>query len=168
MAPGQGSGEAPGQGPEDTGQRPGGPGRTGSPGVGPAVPVDTGRDVGLDALRADLQDLQHAHGHGHPEALEAEERLARAAAAAGLAEEARAAYEEVLLYRSVLDGEHAERTAVVARDLFALVSGLDDRPAMAEVYYRFLSWIPMRDPASLTPTLREVLADVEGLLARQD
>ncbi len=117
-------------------------------------------------LRDQLDHLQAQHGHGYPEALEVEERLAAALAAAGRPDEARQAYEEVLTYRAVLDGERAERTATVARDLFVLVCREDDRPAMAEVYYRFLSWIPMRDPASLTPVLRQVLGDVEGLLAR--
>ena len=117
-------------------------------------------------LERRLRSLQAEHGHGHPEALEVEERLARALAEADRPDEAREAFEEVLTYRAVLDGEHAECTATVARDLFALVQAQDDRPAMAEVYYRFLSWIPMRDPASLTPTLRQVLTEVELLLAQ--
>ncbi len=79
---------------------------------------------------------------------------------------AREAFEEVLAYRAVLDGEHSLGTATVARDLFRLLCEQDDRPAMAEVYYRFLSWIPMRDPATLGDDLREILRDVEALLAQ--
>lgn len=117
-------------------------------------------------LEDELRRLQGEHGHGHPAALDVEERLAAALSEVGRLDQARQAYEEVLTYRAVLDGDHAEHTAAVARDLFALVCRMDDRPAMAEVYYRFLSWIPMRDPASLTPALREVLGDVERLLSR--
>ena len=41
-----------------------------------------------------------------------------------------------------------------------------DRPAMAEVYYRFLSWIPMRDPVLLSDELGVILQDVEYLLVQ--
>jgi hypothetical protein len=37
---------------------------------------------------------------------------------------------------------------------------------MAEVYYRFLSWIPMRDPVLLSDELGVILQDVEYLLAQ--
>lgn len=117
-------------------------------------------------LEQRLRKLQDEHGHGHAEALEVEEQLAGVLRSSGKSDAAREALEEVLTYRAVLDGDHALRTAQVARDLFSLLCAEDDRPAMAEVYYRFLSWIPMREPASLTPELRVVLSDVERLLAR--
>ncbi|MDF1798409.1 MAG: hypothetical protein P1V81_04480 [Planctomycetota bacterium] len=115
-------------------------------------------------LEQRLRKLQGEHGHGHPEALEVAEQLADLQRSSGKPEAARKTLEEVLIYRAVLEGDQALRTALVARDLFALLCAVDDRPAMAEVYYRFLSWIPMHDPSSLTPELRVVLTDVERLL----
>lgn len=117
------------------------------------------------ALECELTRLQGELGHGHPEVLVLEEQLAQSYLAAGDLVRARGGLEEVLVYRAVLDGEHGIPTARVARDLFRLLSSQGDRSGMAEVYYRFLSWIPMRDPGSLAPELKVVLADVEEILA---
>lgn len=118
------------------------------------------------SLEGDLRDLQKEVGHGHPSALVLELQLADCLYSLGELSLAREAFEEVMAYRSVLFGEHSLATARVARSLFRLLCEQDDRPAMAEVYYRFLSWIPMRDPATLCEGLREVLREVETLLAK--
>lgn len=117
-------------------------------------------------VRKALERLQSELGHGHPKVLALEEQLAHQYLASGELALARAGLEEVLIYRAVLDGEHGVSTAKVARDLFRLLCDQGDRPAMAEVYYRFLSWIPMREPASLGPELQAVLRDVEAILAK--
>ena len=117
-------------------------------------------------VRKQLERLQAELGHGHPEVLALEEGLAHQYLAAGELALARAGLEEVLIYRAVLDGDHGVPTAKVARDLFRLLCDQGDRPAMAEVYYRFLSWIPMREPGSLSPELQAVLSDVEEILAK--
>ena len=127
--------------------------------------ADGGSSTGSSGLEAQLAHLQEKLGHGHPDVLVLEEKLAHNYLANGDLVRARKGFEEVLVYRAVLDGEHGLATAGVARDLFRLLSAEGDRPGMAEVYYRFLSWIPMRDPATLAPELRVVLRDVEAILA---
>lgn len=116
-------------------------------------------------LEAQVDSLQAELGHGHPEVLVLEEQLAHKYLRDGRVACARGRLEEVLVYRAVVDGEHGIPTARVARDLFRLLSQEGDRPAMAEVYYRFLSWIPMRDSSTLAPELRAILGDVEAILA---
>lgn len=117
-------------------------------------------------LEKRLRALHKDHGHGHPKSLRVELELARLLYSQGLLEESREAFAEVLAYQSLLDGDHGTVTARVAVDVFRLLCDQDDRSAMAEVYYRYLSWIPMRDPATLCPELRSVLVEVEDLLAR--
>ena len=117
-------------------------------------------------LEARLRVLHKDHGHGHPDALEVELELARLLYGLGELVQAREAFAEVLAYQSVLDGDHGPATAQVALDVFRLLCDQDDRPAMAEVYYRYLSWLPMRDPATLSARMRSVLDEVEELLSR--
>jgi hypothetical protein len=131
----------------------------------PSGPEDQGGGPERRELEARLRTLHEQLGHGHPDALVVEMELGLALYGAGLLDRSRMAFEQVLAYRAVLDGEHGVPTAIVARGLFRVLCELDDRAAMAEVYYRFLSWIPMRDPASLCSELRAVSADVEELLA---
>lgn len=127
--------------------------------------LEEAAEGGSSGLEAQLDLMQAELGHGHAEVLALEEQLAHRYIASGDLGRARGSLEEVLIYRAVLDGEHGIPTARVARDLFRLLSRVGDRPGMAEVYYRFLSWIPMRDSTTLAPELRVVLADVEAILA---
>jgi len=127
--------------------------------------VEAGDTSARLGLKDELLQLQDELGHGHPDVLDLEEELARQYVASGDLARARASLEEVLIYRAVLSGDHGVRTAEVARDLFRLLCDQGDRPAMAEVYYRFLSWISMREPGSLVPELKAVLSDVEAILA---
>lgn len=132
------------------------------------LPGDRGIELLEDrnSLEASLRSLHKEVGHGHPSALDVEFRLATTLHTLGELSLAREAFEEVLDYRSLLDGDQGTTTATVARDLFRLLCEQGDRPAMAEVYYRFLSWIPMRDPVLLSDELGVILQDVEYLLAQ--
>ena len=89
-------------------------------------------------LEVKLRELHAELGHAHPDALAVEMELGACLHALGHLNLAREALEEVLTYRSVLDGDHGVLTARVARDLFRLLCEQDDRSAMAEVYYRYL------------------------------
>ncbi|MDG1500699.1 MAG: hypothetical protein P8N31_06195 [Planctomycetota bacterium] len=117
-------------------------------------------------LKKRLRALHEEHGHGHPKSLKVELELARLLYSQGMLDESRKAFAEVLAYQSLIDGDHGTATAQVAVDVFRLLCDQDDRSAMAGVYYRYLSWIPMRDPATLSPELRSVLLEVENLLTR--
>lgn len=115
-------------------------------------------------LAGDLARLRGEHGHASPICLDAEERLARQLAQRGDLAPARSAFEDALLHRAVANGDQALETARVACDLFKLLCEQGDRAAMAEVYYRYLWWLPMRNPTSLAPELKEILDEVDGLI----
>jgi hypothetical protein len=135
---------------------------------GTPLPVDEiGKQAqGRSKLEKRLRVLHEEHGHGHPLALKVELELARLLYSQGELDKSREAFAQVLAYQCLLDGDHGTQTARVAVDVFRLLSDQDDRSAMAEVYYRYLSWIPMRDPATLCLELQSVLREVEDLLAQ--
>lgn len=118
----------------------------------------------VDALWDLFEAKQGELGHGHPLVLSLEEQLAVLHHRRGDLRLARDLLEEVLVYRSVLDGDEGLRTLSIAIELFSLLAKVGDRPAMAEVYYRYLSWLSMRTPESLEPELRRLQGRVEELV----
>lgn len=129
----------------------------------PSGPV-LSQDAHLDALWGQFEAKQTALGHGHTEVLKLEEQLARAHHQRGEHNLARDLFEEALVYRSVLEGDQGRATVIVAASLFELLCEVGDRSAMAEVYYRYLSWLTMRSPQSLDPTLLAIHMRVEELI----
>ena len=121
-------------------------------------------DTQIDALWDQFETQQAALGHGHSEVLKLEEQLARAHHLRGERDLARDLFEEALVYRSVLEGYQGRHTVVVAAGLFELLCEVGDRSAMAEVYYRYLSWLTMRSPHNLDPTLLAIHVRVEELI----
>ena len=133
---------------------------------GPSAGAEGKQAQELSTLEKRLRMLHDEYGHGHPKALVVELELARLLYRLGDLDQARETFAQVLAYESLREGDHGLATAQVALDIFRLLCDQDDRSAMAEVYYRYLSWIPMRDPATLCSELQSVLREVEDLLAR--
>lgn len=122
------------------------------------------QDAHLDELWDLFEAQQKTLGHGHPKVLHIEEQLARVHYKRGDLQLARDLFEEVLVYWSVLDGDQGRQTVAIAAGLFELLCEVGDRSAMAEVYYRYLSWLTMRSPQSLEPALMAIHVRVEELI----